>query len=107
MRMEAEEFWGCPDCTTDQLNTIGFITGIDANGALTTANGWTWNGDNPATYGASGSAHKWGGGAAGDAGRHRHFYYFDPGSNWSAAEQGGLHLRIWRCGRRRRTSRSP
>jgi hypothetical protein len=82
--------------TSNQQNTIAFMTGLSATGALTAANGWTWNGDNPPTYGTSESAHKWGGGAAGTSGG-TVYYYFDPGSNWSAAEQSAItaDLALW------------
>ena len=71
--------------TTDQLATIAFETGLDASGALTTTTGWRWNNDTPATYLDGGSGHKWGGGAAGTAATIS--YYYDSGSNWTAAEQ--------------------
>ncbi len=77
--------------TSDQLATIAFETGLDANGKLNSVNGWRWNDDIPATYGKDdgdgGSAHKWGGGAAGTSGGTVN-YYFDSGSKWSTAEQG-------------------
>ncbi len=76
--------------SSDGLATVGFLTGVDASGRLNTLTYWRWAQDIPATYtysglASDGSAHKWGGGAAGTAGTVR--YYFDPGSNWSAAEQ--------------------
>lgn len=76
--------------SSDGLATVDFLTGVDASGRLNTVTGWRWAQDIPATYTytgstSDGSAHKWGGGAAGTAGTDS--YYFDPGSNWSAAEQ--------------------
>ena len=51
--------------TTDQLNSISFLSGVNADGTLATTTGWRWNDNTPATYSNVGSAHKWGGGAAG------------------------------------------
>jgi hypothetical protein len=51
--------------SSDQASTVAYITGLSINGALSTFNGWTWADDNPATYGPTGSAHKWAGGLAG------------------------------------------
>ena len=82
--------------SSDGLATIAFLTGVDASGHLNTVTGWRWNEDTPATYGNVGSAHKWGGGAAGTAGG-TVSYYFDAGSNWSAAEQTAFKsaLALW------------
>ena len=82
--------------STDGLATVDFLTGVDSSGRLNTVTGWRWAGDTPATYTYSdGSAHKWDGGAAGTAGTAK--YYFDPGSNWSAAEQATFKsaLALW------------
>ncbi len=70
--------------SSDQARTVAYITGLNINGALSTINGWTWAGDNPATYASTESAHKWAGGLAGTPGG-TVTYYFDPGSNFSAA----------------------
>jgi hypothetical protein len=70
--------------SSDQASTVAYITGLSINGALSTFNGWTWADDNPATYGPTGSAHKWAGGLAGTPGG-TVTYYFDPGSNFSPA----------------------
>ena len=73
---------------TLQLATVAFSTGINANGTLDRVNGWDWNGDTPATFGAvNESAHKWGGGAAATNGG-TVTYAFDTGSDWTPAEQG-------------------
>jgi hypothetical protein len=71
-----------------QLAELGFMDGLDANGLLDTVEFLDWNaGTVPATYNpADGSAHKWGGGAAGTPGG-TVYYAFDPGSHWTAAEQ--------------------
>jgi serralysin len=85
-----------PEPSQTQLDTIAFITGIDAAGALNAVNGWRWDGNNPATYNGSESAHKWGGGVAGTPGG-TVSYYFDAGSNWSTAEMGSFtaSLTLW------------
>jgi serralysin len=70
--------------TSTERATIAFETGLDPNGTLNSVNGWRWDGNTPAGYGSYGSAHKWAGGAAGTSGG-TVTYYFDPGSNWSAA----------------------
>jgi hypothetical protein len=54
--------------SSDQASTVAYITGLSINGALSTINGWTWAGDNPATYATAESAHKWAGGLAGTPG---------------------------------------
>jgi hypothetical protein len=82
--------------TSTERATIAFETGLDPNGTLNSVNGWRWDGNTPAGYGSYGSAHKWAGGAAGTSGG-TVTYYFDPGSNWSAAEQTMLTaaLALW------------
>ena len=83
--------------TSDELREIGFFNGLTANGTLDAVNFDDWTGRAPPAYnGAYGSAHKWGGGAAGTAGG-TVTYSFDPGSNWSAAEQATFQaaMAVW------------
>lgn len=82
---------------SDQLSEIGFLNGLDLTGALAYRSFQDWNGQDPAGYNPSlGSAHKWGGGTAGTTGG-TVIYAFDPGSNWSTAEQATLKgaMALW------------
>ena len=66
----------------DELNNVAFEDCLNANGAVAADSFATWNNDNPATYTpGSGSAFKWGGGAAGTPGGTVR-YDFDPGAYW-------------------------
>ena len=83
--------------TTPTLqDEVAFISGVKSDGTLTQNSYWGWNGNNPATYNTTWvKASKFGGNTAGTAGG-TVYYYFDPNSKWSAAEQaqlaGGLAL---------------
>ena len=75
--------------TAGELAEIAFMTGLSATGTLTTLNGWTYNGGLAAQYSdnysiSAGSAHKWGGGAAGTPGSLT--YYFDPASGFTIGQ---------------------
>ena len=75
---------------------VTFISGVDVKGNVSPQSFWRWNQDNPATYSASIPNEKWGAPQAGAAGG-TVSYYFDPGSNWTANEQGwfGAGLAMW------------
>lgn len=68
-----------------QRTSISFLNGLDENSLLVATDFWSWNGDTPATYTGTGTAHKWGGSTTGTSASIQ--YYFDTGSNWTAAEQ--------------------
>ncbi|MBN8899407.1 MAG: Hint domain-containing protein, partial [Rhodospirillales bacterium] len=78
-----------------QTQLAGFMSGIDADGRLTASNGWTWNGNDPATYGTEGSAHKWAGGPAGTPATIS--YWLDPGSAWTETETASFlaSMSLW------------
>ena len=81
----------------NEISNVGFEDGLGANGAVLTDSGATWDGDNPATYGAQhGSPFKWAGGAPGTSGG-TVTYYFDPGSGWTPNEEAvwNASLALW------------
>ena len=83
--------------TSDEVSEISFFDGLAANGTLDAVNFDGWTGRVPPAYNDFyGSAHKWGGGTAGTAGG-TVAYAFDPGSNWSAAEQSTFRaaMAVW------------
>ena len=78
-----------PQLSTDQLYTIAFSTGLNADGTLNGTNGWTSTGR--MTFDpANGSAHTWGRGATVT-------YCFNPGANWTTDEQNSFvqGLALW------------
>jgi len=89
-----------------QKSTIAFLNGLNEDGTLATTDFANWNGDTPATYGQgaafTGKAQKWqiGGDtstvAVGTGGGTVNVY-FDPGSNWTAAEKQSFlnGLTLW------------
>ena len=82
--------------STDQANSVSFISDLNANGTIASTAYWTWNGSNPAGYTTPAGDYKWQGGTAGTAGG-TVLYYFTPSSNWSAAEQASFAsgLALW------------
>jgi hypothetical protein len=78
---------------------VAFISGVTSAAKLAATTFWTWTGGNPAGYGSSTFAAKWGNttlSTSGTAGGNV-TYWFDAASNWSAAEQSALAagLSIW------------
>jgi len=84
---------------TSELQAISFEDGLSTSGTLNTTNFWNWNDNNPATYGGSnspsGTTFKAGSTTVGTPGTIT--YYFDPGSDWTAAEETGLKaaMQLW------------
>ena len=80
--------------TADGVAMLQFITGLDGSGKLdvTDPNYWNWDGNNPATFkdNFGGLAHVWDNSKAVT-------YWFNPASNWSAAEQASFTsaLNFW------------
>lgn len=72
--------------SADQLQTLSFITGLDAAGRLVAENGWSLGDGDPAAYDSGATAHKWSGGPAGSPGG-TIAYHFDAASAWSPAER--------------------
>jgi serralysin len=80
-----------------QLSELAFMTGVDpTTGTLTADNGWTWDGDNPPTYGEAGSdvPHKWDGGTIGSPGG---TVYYAFNSHWTTADENIFNaaLTLW------------
>lgn len=77
-----------------QEQEISYISGITAQGTIAGQSYWTWNDDEPATYGSRSSAAKWGAGSRGSGATVT--VAFDGASGWSAGErdaiQSALHL---------------
>jgi hypothetical protein len=83
--------------TTPSLqNEVSFISGVNPDGTIAAQSYWSWNRNNPATYGGYGSAKKFGGNTAGSSGG-TVSYSFDTASNWTAGEQSWLAagLALW------------
>lgn len=77
-------------------NTESYITGVDSTHKIVATSFQTWNQDDPATYGSTSNAHKWGSATAGTASGTIE-YYFDPASGWTATEQSVFKkcLALW------------
>ena len=86
--------------SSDQLTSISFENGLDQNSYLISTEFFNWNGNTPATYGNKdgspvGTAHKWGSDSPGTGATVS--FYFDTGSNWTAAEQATFYgaMGLW------------
>jgi serralysin len=81
---------------SEQDSELTFLTGIGDDGTVASQSFWTWNEDNPATYGGTSYESKWGLPTAGAAGGVVTFG-FDAASNWTAAEQSAFvaTLDLW------------
>jgi len=79
-----------PGLTSSAQTTVTFLTGIDANGAPSSVDGW-----GPTSV-LGDAQHKWGGGTAGTAGG-AITYGFAAGSNFTPADQGAVAaaLALW------------
>jgi hypothetical protein len=79
-----------------QSDEISFISGVTANGTVASTSFHTWNGDDPPSYSTDSYASKWGDPTPGTAGG-TEYYYFDPASHWTAAEQASFiaGLNLW------------
>jgi serralysin len=77
-------------------NEVTYLSGVNPNGTVAATSFHTWNADTPATYANSSFAAKWGGTTPGTSGG-TVFYYFDPASNWTSAEQTAFSsgLAMW------------
>lgn len=79
--------------TEDQ--EVTYITGVTDTGTVAPVSFWTWNGDEPATYGATSEEAKWGAPTAGTGATIT--YAFAAASNWTATEQNAFNatLALW------------
>ena len=60
----------------------------DVSGTIAPTSFWTWNNNQPATYGATSDEAKWGSPTAGSSGTIA--YAFNPASNWTATEESAF-----------------
>lgn len=82
--------------SADQVQTLSFITGLDAAGRLTAANGWSLGHADPAEYDGGATARKWAAGPAGSPGGTIP-YRFDAASAWVPAERQAFRwaMALW------------
>lgn len=71
-----------------QETEVTYITGLSAGGTLVSQSFWTWNDDNPATYGGMNFAAKFGSGTPGTGATIS--FGFDAASNWTSTEQAAF-----------------
>lgn len=82
---------GATTPSASQLDEVGFISGIGADGRPNATNFQYWSRDTPATYTATAtSPHTWGSAVP-------ILYSFDPNSDWTAAEKAGWQsaMALW------------
>lgn len=71
-----------------QETEVTYISGLTAGGILAAQSFWTWNDDNPATYGGTNFTAKFGSATPGSGANIS--YGFDMASGWTATEQGAF-----------------
>lgn len=71
-----------------QNQQVTYLAGITSSGAIAAESFWTWNRDEPATYGPESFQNKWGTSAAGTPAQIG--YAFEAASNWTATEKGAF-----------------
>ncbi len=71
---------------------IAFLTGVDDTNKVAPTSYFTWNNNDPATYGTSSTAIKWGSSTPGTPGGNV-TYSFQASSNWTSDEQT-----VWKAG---------
>jgi Ca2+-binding RTX toxin-like protein len=68
---------------------VTYLSGVTSAGTIAATSFWTWNYNNPATYGSTSWAAKWGSATPGTSGGTVTFW-FDTASGWTATEKDAL-----------------
>src|SRR4051794_39655137 len=78
-----------------QLSEVSFVSGLTAGGSAASQAFWTWNNDDPATYGPETFAAKWGSATPGTGATIT--FRFDTASNWSTTERAAFvsSMKLW------------
>ena len=71
-----------------QNSEVTYITGVTSAGSVAPTSFWTWNNNQPATYGPTSDEGKWGSPTAGAGATIT--YAFNPASNWTATEESAF-----------------